>query len=150
MPTPSPAIVLLLSAFAGPFTASTWRHALLLLYGTILAPGARTVAAALRAMGLAHDRHFATYHRVLNRAPWSALALSRTRLTLLCATFLADGAALVLLIDDTVERRGGRAIAWKGRFRDPVRSTGGKTVTSEGRRREEAESGARPEEGSYS
>jgi len=134
MPTPSPAIVLLLSAFADPFTAPTWRHALVLLYGTILAPGARTVAAALRAMGLAHERHFTTYHRVLNRAPWSARALSHTLLTLLCATFLAGGAPLVLLIDDTLERRGGRTIAWKGRFRDPVRSTGGTTVTSEGLR----------------
>ncbi len=81
MPTPSPAIVLLLSAFADPFTAPTWRHALVLLYGTILAPGARTVAAALRAMGLAHEHHFTTDHRVLTRAPWSARALSRTLLT---------------------------------------------------------------------
>ena len=134
MPTPSPAIVLLLSAFADPFTAPTWRHALVLLYRTILAPGARTVAAALRAMGLTHERHFTTDHRVLNRAPWSALALSCTLLALLCATFLAAGAPLVLLIDDTLERRGARAIAWKGRFRDPVRSTGGQTVTSEGLR----------------
>ncbi len=85
-------------------------------------------------MGLAHERHCTTYHGVLNRAPWAALALSRTLLTLLCATFLADGAPLVLLIDDTLERRGGRTIAWKGRFRDPVRSTGGKTVTSIGLR----------------
>ncbi len=76
MLTPSPAIVLLLSAFADPFTAPMWRQALVLLYGTILAPGARTVAAALRAMGLAHERHFTTYHRVLNRAPTTARAQS--------------------------------------------------------------------------
>jgi len=52
MPSPSPKIIQLLSIFAISSTAPTWAKALVLLYGTILAPGRRTVTAALRAYGL--------------------------------------------------------------------------------------------------
>ncbi len=38
----------------------------------------------------------------------------------------------MLLVDETLERRRGRRIAWKGWFRDAVRSTAGKPVTSPG------------------
>ena len=132
MPAPSPAIIHLLATFAPAFTAPTFAHALVLLYGTILTVGRRTVAAALRTMGLADDARFGTYHRVLNRARWSPLRLSRLLLGLLVATFLAPDAPLVLLVDETLERRRGRRIAWKGWFRDAVHSTAGKPVTSPG------------------
>ena len=71
MPTPSPKIIQLLSLFAMAFTTPTFAKALVLLYGTILAPGRRTVTAALRVMGLADSKHFTNYHRVLNRDRWS-------------------------------------------------------------------------------
>jgi len=60
MPTPSPAIVALLATFAPAFTAPTFAHAQVLVYGTLLAVGRRTVTAALRAVGLADERHFTT------------------------------------------------------------------------------------------
>jgi len=63
--------------FAPAFTAPTFAHALTLAYGAILAPGRRTAAAALRAVGRNDERHCTTYHRVLNRAAWSPLALSK-------------------------------------------------------------------------
>ena len=132
MPTPSPEIIQVLQTFAPAFTAATFANASVLLYGTILALGARTVTAALRAVGRAHERHFTTYHRVLNRARWSPLRLSKLLLGLLVLTFLPPGAPLVLLVDETLERRRGRRIAYKGYFRDPVRSTAGKAVTSAG------------------
>lgn len=50
------------------FSKRIFRHATLLLMGTILAPGRRTVTAALRVMGLAEEAGFQSYHRVLNRA----------------------------------------------------------------------------------
>jgi hypothetical protein len=132
MPAPAPAIVLLLATFAPAFTARTFAHALVLLYGTILAVGPRTVAAALRAVGSGHDPHFGTYHRVLNRAAWSPLALSRLLLGLIVTTCLAPEAPLLLVIDETLERRRGRKIAWRSWFRDPVRSGTGKPVLSQG------------------
>ncbi len=56
MPTLPPAILHLLAPFAPCFSRRVWPHALVLLAGAILAPGQRTVTAALRVMGLAHDR----------------------------------------------------------------------------------------------
>ncbi|MFN2150857.1 MAG: hypothetical protein ACK2T5_04610 [Anaerolineales bacterium] len=71
MPTPSAGIIQLLSVFAIAFTVPTFAKVLVLIYGTILAPGRRTVTAALRAMGLADEKRFEKYHRVLNRDCWS-------------------------------------------------------------------------------
>jgi hypothetical protein len=132
MPAPSVEIIRVLQTFAPAFTAPTFAHALVLLYGTLLAVGPRTVTAALRAVGVAPHPHCGTYHRVLNRARWSPLRLSRQLLGLLVATFLPPDAPLALLVDETLERRRGRRIAWKGAFRDPVRSTPGKSVTRSG------------------
>ncbi len=57
-----------MAPFGGMFTAPTWRRVLVLLIGTVLSPGRRTVAAALRVTGLDQDPHFTNYHRVLNAA----------------------------------------------------------------------------------
>jgi hypothetical protein len=123
MPTPSPAIIRLLSVFAIAFTVPTFANAQVLLYGTILAPGRRTVTAALRAMGLGDEEHFTNYHRVLNRARWSPWVLSKILLGLIIQLCLPAGVPLLLVVDDTLERRRGRKIKYKGWFRDPIRST---------------------------
>jgi hypothetical protein len=122
MPTRSPVIVHLLTAFAPAFTRPTFDHALVLLTGTLLASGRRTVTAALRAVGLQDDRHFTTYHRVLNRAVWSALAMSKILLRLLIQAFLDPETPLVVAMDDHLERRYGDQVAGKGRYHDAVRS----------------------------
>ena len=127
-----PAVATLLQPFAVAFTRPTFAHACVLLTGSILAPHRRTVAAALRAGGQRDDPHFTTYHRVLNRARWSPLRLSRLLLGLIAATLLALQAPLVLLIDSTLVRRTGRRLVWKGRYHDAVRSRPAHTITSEG------------------
>jgi hypothetical protein len=132
MPSPSPKIIQLLSIFAISFTAPTWAKALVLLYGTILAPGRRTVTAALRAMGLADDKHFTNYHRVLNRDQWSPWVLSKKLLDLIISIFLPAGVPLILAIDETLERRRGSKIKYKGWFRDAIRSTANHVSTSLG------------------
>jgi hypothetical protein len=71
MPNPSPAIIQLLSVFSVAFTAPTFKKDLVLIFGTILAPGRRTVTAALRMMGLGADPNYSKYHGVLNRDRWS-------------------------------------------------------------------------------
>src|SRR3712207_11392 len=120
--TPAPAIVALLQTFAPAFTRPPFVHAQVLLAGVLLAPGRRTVAAALLVLGLREERRFTTYHRVLNRATWSPLLLSRLLLGLVVATLLPPDAPLVLLIDGTLVRRSGRRLAYKVRFHDAVRS----------------------------
>ena len=77
MPPLPEAIILVLAPFAPLFSHRVWLHAQTLLLGAMLAPGARTVTAVLRAMGLAAERHFTNYHRVLNRATWSARQINR-------------------------------------------------------------------------
>ena len=80
MSTPPLAVVLplsLLTPFAVAFTAPTFRHVLVLVSGTILASGRRTVAAALRAVGLGEERRFTSYHRVRERGWASAPVPSR-------------------------------------------------------------------------
>jgi DDE superfamily endonuclease len=131
-PTPGPEVVALLQTFAIVFSRPTFAHALVLLYGAILAPGRRTVAATLRAVGLRDERHFTSYHRVLNRAVWSPLRLSRLLLELIVTMLLSSHAPVVVLVDTTLVRRTGRRIVWRGRFHDAVRSQPGHVATSEG------------------
>jgi hypothetical protein len=112
----------MIAPFVPLFSRPVWRHAQVLLVGAILAPGIRTVAAVLRVMGLSQLKPFQRYHRVLNRAAWSSLAVSRVLLGLLVATFAPAG-PIVLGLDETLERRWGKKIAAKGVYRDAVRSS---------------------------
>jgi hypothetical protein len=123
----------LMMVFAPLFSWRVWQHAQVLLVGTILAPGQRTVTAALRVMGLSQIRHFQNYHRVLNRAVWSSRQASRLLLVLLVQTFVPFG-PLVLGLDDTLERRRGAKINAKGIYRDPVRSSHSHLVKASGLR----------------
>lgn len=132
MLTPSPEIIQLLSVFAVTMTAPTFKNALVLLSGAILAPGRRTVASCLRVMGREAETNPSKYHRVLSRARWSSWQMSRLLLALLVETFLPEGATLVLLVDETLERRAGKKIGYKGWFRDSVRSVGNKVAVSLG------------------
>jgi DDE superfamily endonuclease len=116
------AMIRLLTPFAPLFSRRVWQHVQLLLAGTILAPGRRTVASALRAVGLQEERRFCRYHRVLNRAVWSGKEAGRILLSSLAQTFVPDG-PLVIGVDETLERRRGPKIRTKGIYRDPVRST---------------------------
>jgi hypothetical protein len=119
--------------FAPLFFQRSWRHAEMLLLGAILAPGTRTVTRLLRITGLAQERHFVNYHRVLNRAVWSPRAAGAILLRLLLAAFVPHG-PVVLGLDDTIERRRGARIAAKGIYRDPVRSSHGHFVKASGLR----------------
>jgi hypothetical protein len=119
--------------FAPLFFQRSWRHAEVLLVGAILAPGQRTVTSILRITGLAWERRFVNYHRILNRAVWDPRAASRLLLGLLLDAFAPRGPVL-LGLDDTIERRRGKRIAAKGIYRDPVRSSHGHFVKASGLR----------------
>ncbi len=123
----------LIATFAPVFSARVWRHVQVLVVGGILAPGKRTVTSVLRVMGLSQNKHFQNYHRVLNRAAWSSLELSRLLLKLLVTTFVATG-PIILGLDDTIERRRGAKIKAKGIYRDPVRSSHSHFVKASGLR----------------
>ena len=118
-------MIWVLAPFAPLFSERVFQHVKLLLAGAILAPGKkrRTVASALRAVGLEHERRFCRYHRVLSRAVWSSREASRVLLGLLIEAFVPEGGPLVFGIDETLERRQGKKISAKGIYRDPVRSS---------------------------
>jgi len=123
-----------LAGFADLFTRPSWSHVPLLLAGAILAPGRRTVTAALRILGRERDGDFCTFHRILNRAAWSSRAMARQLLLLLVNTFLPSDAPVVIGLDDTIERRWGAKISARGIYRDPVRSSKGHFVKASGLR----------------
>jgi hypothetical protein len=129
-----PKMVQVLAPFAPLFSKRVFRHAQVLLIGAILAPGARTISSALRAMGLDQEKRFHRYHRVLSRASWSSREASRVLLRLLVEAFVPEGDPLVVGIDETLERRYGKKIAARGVYRDPVRSTHETFVKSSGLR----------------
>lgn len=121
-------IIEVLAPFAQVFSYRIWDMVQVLTIGAILTPGKRTVTAVLRTMGLQDDAQFQNYHRVLNRAKWSGLAVSKILFGLLVAAFSVSGVPLVIGADDTIERRKGGKINEKGVFRDPVRSSHKYTV----------------------
>ena len=127
-------ILPVLDPFASLFRDPTWRKAQFLLVGVILATGQRTVASALRVMGLSGDRNYARYHHVLNRAVWSPLEMSRILLGLLIRHLDRGEGPLIFGIDETLERRRGPQISALGIYRDAVRSSRSYVVKASGLR----------------
>jgi hypothetical protein len=133
MSLPDPIIQILLH-FQPVFTHPTWHKALVLVVGTILARGRRTVTAALKQMGLHDYADFTLFHQVLNRASWSCLALSRLLLQLLVSTFVEAGGTIEIVIDETLERRRGHKISKRGHYRDNLQSSKEQSVSTSGLR----------------
>jgi len=129
-----PTIMKVLMPFAPLFHARTWQKVPILLIGTILTPGKRTVTAALRVMGLKDEGKFSLFHQVLNRASWSSLAVGKCLLDLLIRSLYPADEPLVFGIDETIERRWGEKIATRGIYRDPVRSSDSHFVKASGLR----------------
>lgn len=127
-------IILLMENFRPIFTTPTYQKALILVMGTILAKGRRTVTAALRVVGLEQEGDWAKYHHVLNRAGWEGLALSAILLRLLVKAFGVGGAALSLSVDETLERRWGPQIRKRGHWRDSLASSRQMNVSTSGLR----------------
>lgn len=102
-------IISILTAFSSEFTRPTWKNIQTLFIGAILCRGARRITSILRVMDLRNERNFSKYHRVLSRAAWNELALSRILLGLLLKTLPASWPILIA-VDETLERRKGKKI----------------------------------------
>src|SRR5262245_47711795 len=127
-------IITVWQEFQPAFSPATWNKLQVLIMGTLLARGRRTVTAALRTMGLSAATNFSSYHQVFNRAVWSPRELSRRLLLLLVRTFVAIGGTITLGIDETLERRWGRRITQRGHLRDPLASSKKRSVATSGLR----------------
>ena len=120
-------------AFAPIFSKPVFQRVKVLVTGAILSPASRTVTNALRVMGLSREKHFQSYHRVLNRAEWSCLNGSQILLKLLLKVFQFED-EVVIGFDDHLERRRGKQIKAKGIYRDAVRSSDSFFVKASGLR----------------
>jgi DDE superfamily endonuclease len=129
-----PAILTVLSYFQPAFSKPTFNKAALLVVGTLLARGRRTVAVALRYLGLQHSSNFNIYHHVLSRGRWSSFKISKLLLRLLVTTFVPRGAPLEIVIDETLERRWGPKITKRGHYRDALLSSKKTSVANSGLR----------------
>jgi hypothetical protein len=115
-------ITAIFNAFSVMFTLPTWQHVQVLLTGAILCQGARRVSSILRVMGLAQAKRFEKYHRVFNRAKWNSMTGAKILLGLLLQ-LLPSSLPILIVVDDTIERRQGKKITAKGCYRDAIRST---------------------------
>lgn len=112
-----------ISEFASLFSKKVFGHAKLLLLGTILSLGRRTVCGVLRTVGLSDEKRFHKFHRVLSHAKWSCLQGSKLLLLKLVDRFGGNSQPLVFGIDETIERRWGAKIKARGIYRDAVNSS---------------------------
>jgi hypothetical protein len=124
-------ILSVLLPFSVLFSKPTWKKALILLLGTLICTGKRTVCSALRAMGLSDGAGFSKFHHLLNRAKWSSLQAARIVFFMLLV-LVQVGQPVVLFIDETLERRRGPKIKAKGYYRDAVRSSKSQVVKASG------------------
>jgi len=123
-----------ISEFAPLFSKKVFEHAKILLLGSILTVGRRTVCSALRSVGLHDENRYHKYHRVLSLAKWSSHQAARLLLKLLVRRFGQSSQPLVFGIDETIERRWGTKIKARGIYRDSVNSSRSHFVKSSGLR----------------
>jgi DDE superfamily endonuclease len=127
----------LAAAFVPCFTAPTYRVFLALVAGGAHCVGRHTVTAVALAAGVVDGldgrswRHISVFHRCFSRAAWSLdqLGLVVFRLAL---RWVPPDDALVVLVDDTLARKRGKAIALGSMHHDPLLSTVRKAFASFG------------------
>src|SRR5215207_5244013 len=122
---------LALAAFAPCFTAPTYRIFRYLVAGWVHCPGRHTVTAVALAAGVVGWWHVSVFHRFFSRARWDLDAVGRVVFGLALRWVPADQ-PLCVLVDDTLARKRGKAIALGSMHHDPLLSTVRKAFASFG------------------
>jgi DDE superfamily endonuclease len=128
---------LLLMAFAPCFTTPTYQTFCHLVAGWLQCPGRHTVTGVAVAAGVVGDegerswRHISVFHRFFSRARWDPDAVGKVVFTLALRLLPAD-CPLILLVDDSLARKEGKAIALGSMHHDPLLSHGRKAFSSYG------------------
>ena len=121
----------LLSAFLPCFTAPSHRNFVALVAGWVHCLGRRTVTAVALASGALGARHISVFHRFFGRSRWALDALGHVLFKLAVAWVAADQ-PLLLILDDTLARKGGKGISLASMHHDPLLSTASKPFFSFG------------------
>jgi SRSO17 transposase len=90
------------------FTAPTFATFTCLVIGALGATGSRTVTGMWSAAGLAGQAHHARAHRFFSHARWDPDSLGLLLARLVVARFVPAGAALLVVVDDTLFHRYGQ------------------------------------------
>ena len=110
------------AAFVPCFTAPTYRTFCFLVAGWVHCAGRHTVTGVALGAGIIGWRHISACHRFFSRATWCADHLGLMIFRLAVRWVPAEG-PLVVLVDDTLARKGGKAIALGSMHHDPLLST---------------------------
>jgi SRSO17 transposase len=120
-----------LAAFEGCFAAPSYRNFVTLMTGWVRGLGRRTVTAMVLAADAVGSRHMSVFHRFFSRARWVLDELGRVVFHLALPWLPAEG-PLIVILDDTRCRKGGKGIALASMHHDPLRSTARKPFFSFG------------------
>jgi hypothetical protein len=121
----------LLIAFEECFSAPSYRNFVTLVRGWVRCLGRRTVTAMVIAADAVGTRHISVFHRFFSRACWVLDELGRVAFRLALPWLPAEG-PLIVIIDDTLCRKGGKGICGASMHHDPLRSTARKPFFSFG------------------
>lgn len=115
--------VTLLQEFSGCFTSPSMSSFVTLMAGWVLDLRRHTVTEVIRAAGAVGHKHISSYHRFFSRARWTTDEVGLTLAAMLIERLAPDG-VVRLVVDDTLGRHTGKAIAAASMHRDPLLSTG--------------------------
>jgi len=113
-----------LAACAPCFNGPTYRVFCHLVAGWLHCPGQHTVTGVALAAGtgVVGWRHISAFHRFFSRAAWESDALGKVVFTLALRVLPAE-LPILLLVDDSLARKEGKAIALGSMHHDPLLST---------------------------
>ncbi|WNV85080.1 transposase [Umezawaea sp. Da 62-37] len=106
----------MLEGLRGVFTAPSFTTFTSLITGLLGATGSRTVTGMWSAAGLAGRSHHARAHRFFSHARWDPDSLGLFLVRLVVARFVPAGAALQVVVDDTLFHRYGtktHGVSWQ-------------------------------------
>jgi len=108
----------LLDAFASCFTVPTFEVFEAMVIGLVAQTGQRTVCGMLTGAGLATTWSHHRAHRFFSAARWSVDQIGVIMFDLVLTHLIADGAAVLLAVDDTAHRRRGKEVHGAGWIHD--------------------------------
>lgn len=123
--------IVLLDAFQPCFHAPSAANFAVLIAGWVHCLGRRTITAVALASGAVGVQHISTLHRFFSRARWSLDEVGHV-LFRLALVWMPAEQPILLLVDDTLARKGGKCISLASMHHDPLLSTGRKPFFSFG------------------
>jgi len=100
--------------FKACFSAPSFQIFVALVIGWVLTVGKHTVTQVILTMNLHEWRHFATIYRFLSKGQWSVDMVSYALFRILVETLVEEGAKIVVVLDDTMNKHMGKHICGAG------------------------------------